>query len=133
VTAQRRAASVIDHAGSPRHLALTFFEALNRGETATAASLFSVNGCFVTPDGTAVAGVTGLRAIFRQMSELGARVEIDSLGCHRAGDVCLVEGFLRYRTGTRNAESVEPMVRPRLVLRRNRPAWELAIVALWGP
>jgi ketosteroid isomerase-like protein len=88
----------VRHASSPRHLALAFFEALNGGEAAAVASPFSVDGCFVTPDGTAVAGPSDLRAISRQMRALGVRFEIESLGYHQAGDVCLVGGRLRYRT-----------------------------------
>lgn len=118
--------------GSPCHQALALFKALNRGDVAMAASLFSAGGCFVTPDGTAIAGTTNLRAIFKQMSELGVRLRVESLGFHQADDVCLVNGRLRYRTGAGNGDSVEPILHPRLVLRRNHPIWELTIVALWG-
>jgi ketosteroid isomerase-like protein len=133
VTSSLPAASAPGRAGTPSDTALAFFEALNSGEPATAAALFSVDGCFVTPDGTAVAGAAGLRAIFSQMIELEVRLEVESLGYHQAGDICLVGGRLRCRMGTGNGGTVEPLVRPRLVFRRARPSWKLAIVALWDP
>jgi len=123
---------------SPRHVAFSLFDALNGADVARAASLFSVDGCFVTPDGTAVTGARNLRAIFRQIGGLAARLDIESLGFHQAGDVCLVDGRLRYRTGGEGApgnggEGVSgEVLHPRMVLRRGRPAWELVIVALWG-
>jgi hypothetical protein len=118
--------------GSPCHLALSLLEALDHRDEAMAASLFSAGGCFVTPDGTAVSGNTNLRGIFKQMSELGVRLAVESVGYHQAGEVCLVSGRLRYRTNSRSAESVEPVLRPQMVLRQHPVGWRLAIVALWS-
>lgn len=118
--------------GSPSHLALSFFGAVNQGDVAGAASLFAPGGCFVTPDGTAVAGPANLRGILTQMSELRVRLRVESLGFHHAGDVCLVSGRVRYRTGLEGGRSIEPILHPHMVLRRNHPVWQLAIVALWG-
>jgi ketosteroid isomerase-like protein len=132
MTSLRTVTASSPRSGSPRRLVLALVEALNRGDTATAASLFTVHGCFVTPDGTAVAGAAGLRAIFTQMGELGAHLEVESLGYHQAGDVCLVDGHVRYRAQVGDAESFETIVGSRIVLRQSSRGWELAIVALWG-
>ena len=118
--------------GSPCRPALALFEALDRGDVATAVSLFSARGCFVTPDGTAVAGRASLRGIFGQMSELGVRLRVESVGFHQADDVCLVSGRLRYRTGGRSSGSIEPILHPRLVPGRDHPIREPTMVALRG-
>jgi limonene-1,2-epoxide hydrolase len=51
----------------PTEVTRAFAEALSAAELDRATSLFAEDGCFVTPDATAVHGRSGVRAILAQL------------------------------------------------------------------
>jgi uncharacterized protein (TIGR02246 family) len=109
----------------------TFVDALNRGDASVAVSLFSSEGCFITPDATVMRGRSALLGVFEQLVAARPQIEVQAASSVLVGDLAYVWGAWRYSSAG-VSERYERDLSPRLVAQRAGGRWELTIVQLWG-
>jgi len=117
---------------SPQALTRAFAAALSSAELDRALSLFAEDGCFVTPDATAVRGSQGIRAILSQLIASRVQLRVELKGTRMAGSMALCEECWVF---TRARENAAPFVQASdstVLLRRSSGAWRLLIAAPWG-
>jgi uncharacterized protein (TIGR02246 family) len=117
---------------SPQALTHAFAGALSAAELERALSLFAGNGCFVTPDATAVRGPQGIRAILAQLIASRVQLRVALKSVHTAGSVALCN---EHWTFTYACEDATPFIQASdstVLLRRSNRVWKLLIVAPWG-
>jgi ketosteroid isomerase-like protein len=104
-------------------------EAIRAGDLEAAESCFAADACLITPDATAVHGLTEIRAILAQLIEAGAVIQIESGSVVRAGELALGSERLHFRSrGVPHRQTFSAST----VLRRRQEDWRIAIAAPWG-
>lgn len=117
---------------TPEQAVRAFAVALGSGDLDAAVGCFARDGCFVTPDSTAIRGREDIRAILAQMLAGCLWIGIEARGMLTAGDVAL--GSERWTIGSNGAGRApfERTSNSTVVARRIEGTWKLAIVAPWA-
>lgn len=116
----------------PQEITRSLATALSAAELDHALSLFAADGCFVTPDATAVRGSQGIRAILSQLIASRVQLRIEPRSTRMAGSLALCEECWVF---TRAREGAAPFVQASdstVLLRRSSGVWRLLIAAPWG-
>jgi len=117
---------------APQELTRAFAAALSATELECATSFFAEDGCFVTPDATAVRGLQGVRSILAQLTAGRVQLRVASQSGHTTGSLALCN---ERWTFTCAREDAAPFVRisdSTVLLRRCDRVWRLLIAAPWG-
>jgi uncharacterized protein (TIGR02246 family) len=114
------------------HTSLELARALTAGDLSLAASQFTREACFATPDATVVRGRDEIRAILAQLIARQCSVAVADRSVMVTGEVAL--GSERWTIRSRGTGET-PFVQTSKALwvcRRSEGAWKLAIAAPWG-
>jgi ketosteroid isomerase-like protein len=125
---------VLPTGDTPQGLTRAFAAALSAAELECATSFFAEDGCFVTPDATAVRGRFGIRAILAQLTAGRAQLRVALKSVHTAGSIALCNERWTF-TYTHTREDATPFIQASdstVLLRRCNRVWKLLIVAPWG-
>lgn len=117
---------------APQEVTRAFAGALGAAELDRALSLFDEDGCFITPDVTAVRGLQGIRAILSQLIASRAQLLVEPRSTRTAGSLALCG---ERWTFTYDRGDATPFVQgsdSTILLRRSNRAWRLLIAAPWG-
>ena len=117
---------------SPEQTVRVFAAALGRGDLDVAIACFARDGCFLTPDATAVLGRDDIRPILAQMLAGCRAVRVETRGLLTAGETAL--GSERWTLGS-NGPDGEPFERTStslVVLAKIEGDWKLTILAPWA-
>jgi uncharacterized protein (TIGR02246 family) len=117
---------------APQEVTHALAGALSAAELDRALSLFAEDGCFVTPDATAVRGPEGIRAILSQLiaSRVQLRVEPESTRTAGSMAICKERWIFTYAR-----DDTAPFIQASdstVLLRRSNHVWRLFIAAPWG-
>jgi uncharacterized protein (TIGR02246 family) len=116
----------------PQGVTRAFAAALSAAELDRATSFFAEDGCFVTPDATAVRGRLGIRALLVQLTAGRVQLRVALKSVHTTGSIALCTErwtFIHARGDD------APFIRASdsaILLRRSNRAWRLLIAAPWG-
>jgi uncharacterized protein (TIGR02246 family) len=119
-------------ADAPQGLTRAFATALSAAELDHATSLFAEDGCFVTPNATAVRGREGIRAILAQLTAGRVQLRVELKSVYTAGSIALCK---ERWTFTYAREDAIPFIQASdsvVLLRRSNCIWRLLIAAPWG-
>jgi uncharacterized protein (TIGR02246 family) len=116
----------------PVRSCLRFAQALNEGDLDRAAACFARDGCFITPDATAVHGREGIRDVLAQMVVRRTEIQIELSSTIAAGEVIFANQRWRIRSGEQSEGRLEQTADATLILRQIEGTWKLSIVAPWG-
>jgi uncharacterized protein (TIGR02246 family) len=117
---------------APEEITRSLAMALSAAELDRALSLFDEDGCFVTPDATAVRGPQGIRAILSQLIASRVQLRIEPRSTRTAGSLALCRERWAF---THAREGAVPLVQASdstALLRRSSGVWRLLIAAPWG-
>ncbi len=73
----------------PGQMAAAFEKLFNAGDLEGLVGLCEKDALFVTPDGTALRGLGGVRAALQGFLSLGGKATLEKVYCHVAGDMAL--------------------------------------------
>ncbi|HEY2478888.1 MAG TPA: nuclear transport factor 2 family protein [Solirubrobacterales bacterium] len=104
--------------------------ALRAGDVGAAVSLFSSEGCFVTPDSTVIQGTAQIRAFLQQLVDTAADLTIEQRTMLRAGDVAVGSESWSMRIG-RAGDAPRRVSRSTIVLGRTGGIWRIAVADPW--
>jgi uncharacterized protein (TIGR02246 family) len=119
------------HRTSPHAAILAFAEALSAAELEQATSLFADDGCFVTPDATAVRGRRGIREVLAQLTAGRVQLRVTPGTVQIAGSMALCSERWAF---TYAGKDICPFTRvsdSTALLRRSDGGWQLSLVAPW--
>lgn len=111
----------------------SFAAALSGGDSEAAAVCFAPDGCLLTPDGTAVAGIQQIREVLVQLTAARSRIRFDLARVVRAGPVALCSQ--RWTVSSRGTgDPFERHFSSTIVLGYSKQPedWHLLIASLWG-
>jgi uncharacterized protein (TIGR02246 family) len=106
--------------------------ALSAAELDRALSLFDEDGCFVTPDATAIRGSKGIRAILSQLIASRVQLRVESRSTRMAGSLALCQERWAFTHARAGAAPLVQASDSTALLRRSSDAWRLLIAAPWG-
>jgi ketosteroid isomerase-like protein len=104
--------------------------ALRTGAAADATALFSLHGCFVTPDSTVIHGRSEVRDFLRQLVEMIVELTIEQRTMLTAGDIAVSTVSWSMQVG-RGVDAVRRTSRSTIVLGRIEGDWRIAVVDPW--
>jgi uncharacterized protein (TIGR02246 family) len=115
----------------PQEVTRAFAEALSAAELDRAASLFADDGCFVTPDATAVHGRRGVRAILAQLVAGHVQLQVASKSVYVAGSMALCSERWAFTYACKDARPFTRVSDSTVLLRCSDRMWQLSVVAPW--
>jgi uncharacterized protein (TIGR02246 family) len=115
----------------PRAVTRAFTEALSAAELDRAASLFADDGCFITPDATAIRGRRGVRAVLAQLTAGHVQLRVTPGSVQMAGDMALCTERWDFTYSGRDTGPYTQVSESTVLLRRSDRGWQLSIVAPW--
>jgi uncharacterized protein (TIGR02246 family) len=118
-------------ATTPAELAERVAAALRARDVDVAAACFIRDGCFVTPDATAIRGRGEIRAVLAQLLAICMRIEIEQLTVVAAGDTALVSERWGVSIKPAGGGSFVRTSLSTMVLTEVEGAWKLAVAAPW--
>ena len=116
----------------PQAVTPAFAAALSAAELDRAASFFAADGCFVTPDATAVRGRLGVRALLAQLTSGRVQLRVEPRSTRMAGSLALCTERWIF---TYTRDGAAPFIQASdsaILLCRPSDTWRLLIVAPWG-
>ena len=116
---------------TPERVTLAFAAALNAGDTDLAASFFTRDACFLTPDATAIRGREEIRDVLIQLIGSDSQIDVEGQSMIIAGEIALSAQHWTMRSGGGEAPFAQTS-RSTVLLRHLERAWKLLIVAPWG-
>lgn len=96
-----------------------------------AAACFSRDGCFITPDSTAVRGREQIGPVIMQLTSICQIVAVDQRTMLTAGHAALGTERWTMRFASDTADAFVRTSRSTMVLARPEGCWRLAVAALW--
>jgi uncharacterized protein (TIGR02246 family) len=114
---------------APEEVIDGFGAALRAGDVGAAAALFSLEGCFVTPDSTVIHGREPIRGFLRQLVDLAADLTFEQRTVMRAGDIAVASESWSMRIGS--GAGVVRATRATIVLGRVQGVWRIAVADPW--
>jgi hypothetical protein len=116
---------------TPEAIVWDFTQALSDGDHQAAIACFAADGCLITPDGTAVAGVDRILEVLVQMTAARSRFQFGSPRIIRAGEVALCS---QRWTVIAAANLLEQRFDSTMVLRSagSSNRWRLVIASPWA-
>jgi uncharacterized protein (TIGR02246 family) len=115
----------------PQEVTRAFAKALSAAELDQAASLFADDGCFVTPDATAVHGRRGVRAILAQLIAGHVQLGVAQKSVHVAGRMAFCSERWTFTYACKDASPFTQVSDSTVLLRCSDRMWQLSIVAPW--
>jgi uncharacterized protein (TIGR02246 family) len=115
----------------PQELTRAFAEALSAAELDRAVSLFADDGCFVTPDATAVHGRRGVKAILAQLTASQVQLRVAQKSVYVAGGMALCRERWAFTYACKDASPFTQVSDSTVLLRRSDRVWQFSIVAPW--
>jgi uncharacterized protein (TIGR02246 family) len=115
----------------PQEITRAFAEALSAAELDRAASLFADDGCFVTPDATAVHGRQGVRAILAQLVAGHVQLRVAQKSVYVAGSTAFCSERWAFTYACKEASPFTQVSDSTVLLRCSDRMWQLSIVAPW--
>lgn len=119
-------------ASDPQEVTRALAGALSAAELGRALSLFDEDGCFVTPDATAVRGLYGVRAILSQLIASRVQLRIEPRSTFTAGSLALCSERWTFTYSRGDAAPFVQGSDSAILLRRSNRAWKLLIAAPWA-
>jgi ketosteroid isomerase-like protein len=116
----------------PQEVTRAFAGALSAAELDRAASFFADDGCFVTPDATAVRSPQGIRAILAQLTDGRVQLRVALKSMHTAGSMALCNERWTFTYAREDAAPFIQASDSTVLLRRSNRVWKLLIAAPWG-
>jgi ketosteroid isomerase-like protein len=117
---------------APQKVTRAFAGALGAADLDRALSFFDEDGCFITPDVTAVRGLQGIRAILSQLIASRAQLQVEPRSTSTAGSLALCGERWTFIYDRGNAAPFVQGSDSTILLRRSNRAWRLLIAAPWG-
>lgn len=115
----------------PQEVTRVFAEALSAAELDRAASLFADDGCFVTPDATAVHGRRGVRAVLAQLTAGRVQLRVAQKSVYVAGSMALCSERWAFTYACKDTSPFTRVSDFMVLLRRSDRVWQLIFVAPW--
>jgi uncharacterized protein (TIGR02246 family) len=111
-----------------------FTQALSSGDPQAAIACFAPDGCLITPDGTAVAGVDRILEVLVQMTVARSRIQFGPPRIIRAGEVALCSQHWTVSLAAAGNPRLEQQFDSTIVLRSagGSGRWRLVIASPWG-
>lgn len=117
---------------APQEITRDLAAALGAAELDRALSLFDEDGCFVTPDATAVRGPQGVKAILSQLIAGRVRLRIEPRSTRMAGGLALCGERWTFIYDRGEAAPFVQGSDSMVLLRRSNRVWRLLIAAPWA-
>lgn len=116
----------------PHEVTRAFAEALSAAELDRAVSLFRDDGCFITPDATAVHGRRGVRAILAQLTAGHVQLRVTPKSMEMAGGMALCSERWAFTYACKDTGPFTRASDATVLLRRSAGVWRLSVVAPWS-
>jgi uncharacterized protein (TIGR02246 family) len=119
-------------ANAPQKLTRAFAAALSAAHLDRAVSLFAEDGCFVTPDATALRDRQSIRSILAQLTAGKVQLRTAPQTVHTTTGLALCSERWTFVYCREDGTPFERASDSAVLLRRSNRTWELLIVAPWG-
>jgi uncharacterized protein (TIGR02246 family) len=115
----------------PQDVTCAFAQAISAAEPDRALSFFAEDGCFVTPDATAVTGSQGIRAILVQLTGGQVQLQVELKGVQSARGMAICNERWTFTYARKDADPFTQVSDSTVLLCHSNGVWKLLIAAPW--